>query len=211
MFDVHSNRFLLRTVIVVVAITSLSVLAVAAVRNLGYFSVASPSSDSLYSQVQSKPSTPITIEQDADTPLRILSADVKQITSAEYSSMAGQRAPRSLMISAPTVRLRNESSQTIESIMLIVQDPVKEFSKGIRMTAVNLEPGREMTITPLNFVAGQAVSSVDDGGNLRSSASDPALDPRFWLPFDSTENLRVRVAVEFTNGGSWFNAAHRGE
>lgn len=211
MFDIYSNRFLLRTVVVVVAIGTFSVLAVAAVRNLGYFSLLTPTSDSLYSQTQSLPSTPINIEQDEDTPLRILSASVKQITSAEYNSMAGQRAPRDLMISAPTVRLRNESSQTIESILLIVQDPVKEFSKGIRMTAVNLDPGEEITITPLNFVGGQAVSSVDVEGNLRSSAKDPALDPRFWLPFDSAANLRVRVAVEFTNGESWYNAAHRGE
>ena len=166
--------------------------------------------DALVEQIEKSPDVPLAIQQDEDTPLRILEAKAKEVSAADYEKLTSSKSDHPLIVSAPEVRMLNVSNKIINRVMLLVSDPSVEKSTGLMRHNLSLSPGVAYTILPADFVKPDYLNAVEENGKATSSVKDPMKSKSFWLPFADKSKLRVRVAVEFQDGTKWFNREQRG-
>ncbi|MGE3467886.1 MAG: hypothetical protein AB7J13_13260 [Pyrinomonadaceae bacterium] len=187
---------------------SLVSVAIAQSFRTGKLASAQDESSSIQ-KVKAYADVPLAIEQDDDAPLRILSATVKRLSKTEFEALTENRTELSEVLTVPTASFQNVSERVIRRITIIVDDPVAAHSKGISMKDLSIEPGDFFNVTPQNFVAGQARSSVDENGEYKLKTQDITKSNRFWLPFTDINRLKFRVSVEFQDGEKWFNRSQR--
>lgn len=137
---------------------------------------------------------PLRAEQDEDTPLKILEAQVKIVSGDHYHELTSQPAPVREVISVPRVILQNVSNKTVVGIGLIISDKGANIKRGIYMKDQSIKPGQRFTILPENFVR--------VGGN-------PAKNPKFWLDAADKSQVVVRVVAFFEDGSKWANRDQR--
>jgi hypothetical protein len=159
----------------------------------------------LVERIEKSPTIPLRIQQDDGTPLRILEANVREISPADYEKLTSEKSDLPSIISAPEVKMVNVSSKTINRIMLRIDDVSAQKSTGVMMHDLSVGPGATFTIVPANFVKPENVTTVDESGTVASSLKDPMTSKKFWLPFADKSQLQVRVGVEFQDGTTWFN------
>jgi hypothetical protein len=203
-----------RRVIAVIAILSVLVLVSVALGRTIRARMQSASTnarkDALVVQVEKSPDFSLRIQQDEDTPLKILEAKVKEISAADYEKLTSNKSDHPSIISAPEVRMLNVSGKTINRVMLLVSDVSADRSTGLMRHNLSISPGAAFTIFPADFVKPEYLTTVEENGKASSSVKAPMKDKKFWLPFADKSQLQVRVGVEFQDGTKWFNRDQRG-
>ena len=208
-------RFSKRRVIIV--ISTLFVLALVSVavgrtiRARMQAASARTQKDALVAQIEKSLDFSLRIQQDEDTPLKILEAKVKEISAADCEKLTSIKSDLPLIVSAPEVRMLNVSTKTINRIMLFVSDGSGQRSTGVMMHDLSITPGAAFTIVPANFVKPETLTAVDENGKASSSVKAAMKSKSFWLPFADKSQLQVRLGVEFQDGTKWFNRGQRGE
>lgn len=203
-----------RRVIAVIAILCVLVLVSVAlgrtIRARMQSSSTRAKKDALVEQVENSPDSSLTIEQDQDAPLKILAANVKEISQADYERLTLTKSDLLTVVSAPEVRLLNVSNKTVSRVMLIINDVSAQKSTGISMRNLSIAPGTAFTIGRENFVKPETLTTVDERGQANSTPAHPMKSKNFWLPFPDKSKLHVRVGVEFDDGSKWYNKNQRG-
>ena len=167
--------------------------------------------DALVDLVEKSPDLLLGVQQDEDTPMRILSATVKEVSGSDYEKLTSGKADFPSVISAPNVKLLNVSSKTITRVLLIINDVSAQKSSGLLMHHLAISPGATFEISPANFVKPENLTTVDEGGRLDSSLKHPMKSKKAWLTFPNRSQIQVRVGVGFEDGTEWYNKEQRGE
>ncbi len=130
------------------------------------------------------------IEQDDDTPLKIVNASVKSIPNGLYQNLTTEKAKLAEVVSVPKVTLINVSDKTIVGVTLIINDKTANTNRGLYIREQSIKPGQQFIINPENFV---------------KSGANPEKNPKFWLETQDKSQVAVRVVANFEDGTMWSN------
>lgn len=166
--------------------------------------------DALVERIEKGPDFLLEVQQDEDTPLRILEAKVKEISPADYEKLTTNKSDNPSIISAPEVRMLNVSGKTITRVMLMIRDVSADRSTGLMRHNLSISPGATFNIFPADFVKPDYLTTVEENGKTSSSVKAPMKHKNFWLPFADKSQVQVRVGVEFQDGTRWFNRNQTG-
>lgn len=171
---------------------------------------ATAKKDALVERIEKSADYTLRIQQDDDTPLKIMEAKVKEISAADYEKLTSNKSDHPSITSAPEVRMMNVSGKTINRVMLLINDPSIAKSTGVMRHNLSIAPGETFIIVPADFVKPETLTAVDENGKASSAVKVPMKDKKFWLPFSDKSQLQVRLGVEFQDGTRWFNRDQRG-
>lgn len=207
----RSRKYRFITVTAIVSLLALMGVAVErTIRARMQSASATSKKDALVEQIEKSPDYSLRIQQDEDTPLRILEAKVKEISAADYEKLTANKSDHPAIISAPEVRMLNVSGKTINRVMLMVRDVSADRSTGLMRHNLSISSGAAFTIFPADFVKPDYLTTVEESGKTSSSVKAPMKHKNFWLPFADKSQLQVRVGVEFQDGTRWFNRNQTG-
>lgn len=206
-FKINLNSKMFRITATISILSILSMVGIVVAQNLRTKGPVDP----LVEQVKKSPDRSLGIYQDDDTPLKILEANVKEVSAADYEKLTGEKSEFQTVISVPTARMVNVSDRTVTAVMVNIFDPVSERGKGIYMRELSIRPGHTFIVTPENFVKQEVKTSVDENSRLVSTVNEPMKSKKAWLPFADRSQVHVRIAVDFEDGTKWFNQSQRGD
>lgn len=167
--------------------------------------------DELTDQIEKSPDFSLTIEQDEDAPMKILEAKVKEISLTDYEKLTSEKSDLQKIVSVPEIKMINVSDKTISRVLLDINDPIGEISKGLYFRELNIKPGETFNISRAGFLRPEQNTSVDDKGNITTIEKNPMKNSKFWLPFSDKNRIKVSISVEFADGTKWFNQEQGGK
>ena len=134
------------------------------------------------------------LEQDEDTPFKILEATAKTISASEYQQLTSESSILEEYISVPKVVFQNVSDKTVTGVTLLIVDKAANTKKGYYIREQSIQPGQIFTILPENLVR---------------SEKNPAQNPKFWLDATNKSEVVIRVVAFFEDGSLWANKDQR--
>lgn len=160
---------------------------------------------SLVERIQKLSDHPLRIKEDSDTPFKILSATVKEISREDYQNLTGKMTELNAVISVPEARLQNVSEKKIVGVFFITRDLPSNKLKGMMMKDVSIDPGQIFTIKRGGSVKTDSLTVADNDGTVRELTRESMVGENYWLPFPDKNQLQVSVVVTFADGSTWAN------
>ncbi len=148
---------------------------------------------------------PLRVAENADSPLRILTAKVREISAAQFTQLTGQKTSLDTVCSVPEVQLLNSSGKPITGFVLVVRDPATKTSRGIVESKVSIAQGATYTARRQSFVRPEWTASVVKDGQVASKFAQRDMNSeKFWISFARRSDLFVTIArVSFEDGSTW--------
>jgi hypothetical protein len=159
----------------------------------------------LVEKIQKSEDFSLRIKEDADAPLKILSATVKEISRDDYQGLTGKVTDLNVVISVPEAKLQNTSDKKIVGVFFITRDLSTNKLKGMMMKDVSIEPGQIFNIKRGGAVKTEPITVAGDDGTVRELTGESMVGENYWLPFTDKNQLQVSVVVTFADGTSWAN------
>jgi hypothetical protein len=165
----------------------------------------SPGPDLLSQQIEKSADHPLRILENDDSPVRILDANVKEVSGSDFTRYTGRPTNLITVCTLPQIRVLNSSSKPITSFVLAIRDPASKTTRGVVKSKISLDQGEIYTITPQDFIEPELTSAVSQDGKIQSRYVRPGIQSeKYWLSFASRSSIFVTVArVSFQDGSVW--------
>lgn len=162
-------------------------------------------SDVVVEDLENSVEETLRVIEDNDSPLRILTAKVKQIPGREFTKLTGQKTDLASVSSVPETKLLNSSGKTITGFVLIVRDPTSRSTRGIVNSKVSIVPGGTYVATRESFIRPEWTSAAEKDGKIKARFRQPGVNSdKFWISFAERSNVFITVArVNFQDGTTW--------
>lgn len=164
------------------------------------------SKDDFRRSVEASPDLPLRVAGNEKCPFRIIQANVKEISGADFSKLTSRVTDRTVVASVPEVRLINTSGQTITGFVLVIRDPQSRASRGFVQQKVSIRPGENYLVKRDHFVTPEKQTVAQADEPIRRVLSQPTLESeKYWLDLVATPSeMFVTVGqVTFSNGETW--------
>ncbi len=159
----------------------------------------------LIERIRDSEDHPLQIKQTADTPLKILSATVKEIPRDDYQKLTGKLTDLVTVISVPEAKLQNTSNKKITELFFITRDLSTNKLKGMMMKDISVEPGQFFYIKRGGAVKTESVTVAAEDETVRELTKESMTNENYWLPFKDKNQLQVSVVVTFADETTWSN------
>ena len=159
----------------------------------------------LIKEVDESPIVSLNIKEDSDTPLKIISAKVYEVSKSAYQQLTGKEAEGSSVLSIPEVEVMNVSNKNISTIIYTTMDLASNRSKGLVIRGLKIPPGETYKITRDKFIKKETETTTDKNGVTKTETKADQRTDRYWLPFADKSQLQASVGVVFEDGSEWEN------
>jgi hypothetical protein len=159
----------------------------------------------LLEKIEKSPEQPLRIAENADSPLRIVYATVKEAEGSEYTKLTGQTTDLTTVPTVPEARLFNSSGKTITSFAIAVRNPNSRSIRGFIQRAVSIAPGETYTVERQHFLNPDKITVPEGERGYRQKLVLPKLDSeKSWLSFGRRSDLFITVGrVQFDDASTW--------
>lgn len=142
--------------------------------------------------------------ENSDTPLRITDAKVKVISGTEFTSLIGKTTDLVQISSLPNVKLLNTSDKTVTGFMLSFRDPIRQKTRSLRFSKLNLMSGKSYVVTPDDVVSLEQKTVTDDKGTRLEAIKSRMESEKYWITVGNQPDYFIMVgAVDFQDGTRW--------
>jgi hypothetical protein len=161
--------------------------------------------DALLKLVESSPGQPLKVAGNTDCPLRIIQANVKEVSGPDFSKLTGRTTDLVTVSSVPEVTLLNASGKTITGFIVAIRDPQSRTTRVFVQQKLAILAGATYGIKHEDFVDPERVTVAGSDGGFRQARIQPKLDSeKYWLQFAGRSDLFITVGrVSFDDGSSW--------
>jgi hypothetical protein len=160
--------------------------------------------DTTLQQIENSADQPMRVVENADSPLRILGAKVKEVTGPDFTRLTGVKTNLGTVCSVPEVQLLNSSGKAITGFVLVIRDPASKTTRGIVQSKIFIEQGKMYTADRKSFLRSEWTSPADKDVTTTRVAQRDIDSERYWISFASRADLFVTVArVSFQDGSTW--------
>lgn len=161
--------------------------------------------DALLKRVENSSEQPLRVAENADSPLRIARATVKEIPGPTFTKLTGRATDLPAVSGVPEVALMNTSGKTVTSFVLAIRDPKSRTTRTLVQRKISIPPGETYIVKREHFVNPEKVTVASADGPGRQILSQPRMDSeKYWLPFAGRSELFITVGrVTFDDGSSW--------
>jgi hypothetical protein len=143
----------------------------------------------------------LTIRNEPDSPLLLLSATVKEAAAGDFTALTGALTPFSLVSSVPEAMVQNVSGKTITSFAIGIRNDRTTEMRVLIKSGVRIPPGARFLLERREFIPSEKITRP----NGASITVQPGLErATSWLRQGPRSELHAFIGqVKFTDRTSW--------
>lgn len=157
--------------------------------------------------LQNSSEIPLNVDNSESMPVAIQTAGAKEITSEVFQQLTGLYPKSSKYITVPSATVVNSTNKTITTVVLVLTDSRSNEHDGLWMTALNIEPTRSLSISPMDWSQPRKKmlhQYIEQNGEVGEDTSAPTIaSPEMWLAGGISDFSISIGMVEFSDGTRW--------
>lgn len=154
-------------------------------------------------RVKNAPGVSIKVEDSAESPLRVQSAQVKQISGSEYQSLTGISTQAAVHSSFPELTLINSSGRVVKEFIAGLKDAQTGQYHFVTFYDLKVLPGGTYTVPANSWMQPERVTTAKNGKTVTQYQRGGFDSPGIWLPSEASELSAAVLKVIYNDDQVW--------